>query len=104
MRRIPPLYGGIGLFWHLGTKTKLSGKWSYAGKQDRLSNGDIDDGRIADGGTPAWNTLDIGFHYLLQNVQFQAGVKNLLDEAYRTHGSGVDGIGRSFWLSAKFIP
>lgn len=103
MRRIPPLYGGIGLFWHLGTKTKLSGKWSYAGKQDRLSNGDIDDGRIADGGTPAWNTLDFSFHYLLQNVQLQAGVKNLLDEAYRTHGSGVDGIGRSFWLSAKLI-
>ncbi|MDN5214108.1 TonB-dependent receptor [Fulvivirgaceae bacterium BMA12] len=99
IRRIPPLYGSLGVFWDFSPKLKLVGRWSYAGKQDRLSEGDIDDGRIADGGTPAWNTIDMSLHYTRRHFRVQAGVKNLFDEAYRTHGSGIDGMGRSAWTS-----
>ena len=35
------------------------------------------------------------------NIGF--GINNLFDEAYRMHGSGIDGIGRSFQLIGKFV-
>ena len=35
------------------------------------------------------------------NLVVQAGIKNFFDKAYRMHGSGVDGIGRSFWIAAR---
>ena len=103
MRRIPPIYGSMGVFWHLDSRIKLRGSWSYADKQVRLSQGDIDDDRIAEGGTLAWKTLDISLHYIGQNIHIQTGIWNLFNEAYRTHGSGVDGIGRSAWMSVKLV-
>ncbi len=101
MRRIPPLFGSIGFLWDLNSRFKLNGNIYYAGKQDRLSQSDIDDSRIATGGTPAWNTLNLSFQYRASNMQIQSGLKNLFDETYRTHGSGVDGMGRSLWVSVK---
>lgn len=99
MRRIPPLFGRLGIFWHVNSQIKLDGSFMYANKQERLSQGDIDDERIAGGGTPSWETLDLNAHYLRKNIRIQTGIKNLFDEAYRTHGSGLDGIGRSIWIS-----
>lgn len=99
MRRIPPLFGRMSIFWHLNSKIKMNGSFIYANKQERLSQGDIDDDRIADGGTPGWETFDISAHYSRKNMNIQIGITNLFDKAYRTHGSGVDGIGRSIWLS-----
>jgi outer membrane receptor protein involved in Fe transport len=37
--------------------------------------------------------------YRWRFVTVSAELQNLTNEAYRTHGSGVDGIGRSAWLS-----
>jgi hemoglobin/transferrin/lactoferrin receptor protein len=102
MRRIPPMYGNVGISWQVRPECRVNGTWSYAGTQDKLSSGDIDDDRIAEGGTPAWNTLDLGVNYIFNNIDIQAGTKNLFDKAYRMHGSGVDGIGRSFWIAARF--
>lgn len=101
MRRIPPFFGSMGLFYHVSSRLKLNSVWAHAGKQDRLSNGDIDDDRIAEGGTPSWNTFEVSAHYIRSKMQLQAGIKNLFNEAYRTHGSGVDGIGRSVWVSLR---
>ncbi|MFK5971739.1 MAG: TonB-dependent receptor [Flavobacteriaceae bacterium] len=103
MRRIPPLFGRMGVFWHLNSKIKINGNFIYASKQDRLSQGDIDDERIADGGTPSWKTFGLNAHYLRKNIHIQTGIINLFDEAYRTHGSGVDEIGRTVWASLKLI-
>lgn len=75
----------------------------YAGKQDRLSQGDIDDDRIAINGTPSWNSVDLSMRYINKKMQLQAGLRNLFDEAYRTHGSGVDSMGRSLWMSVKLV-
>ena len=98
MRRIPPLHGLVRVSGQrriLGWEASL--RW--AGRQDRLSAGDIDDHRIADDGTPAWARVDLAGDYQLGGgVQVRGGVGNLLDRAYRVHGSGIDGPGRTFWI------
>ncbi len=102
MRRIPPLFGRLGLRSdHKG----LSGRAEYifAGKQDRLAGGDRSDirisSRLSNGATPAWNVLNIYAGYSYRKYNLNTGVQNLLNRAYRMHGSGVDGVGRSLWVA-----
>lgn len=52
MRRIPPLNGRFGFRYRDQKGIKASTDWIFALKQDRLSNGDIADDRIKEGGTP----------------------------------------------------
>lgn len=97
-RRIPPLNGRVGLTY------QSSGWWVraeglLAGAQTRLAKGDRDDNRIAKGGTPAWQVINLNSGYRWQFVTISAELQNLTNKAYRTHGSGVDGVGRSAWLS-----
>ena len=71
----------------------------FATRQDRLGAGDLADHRIAAGGTPAWNVFSInGGYRVSESLELNGGVENLLDEPYRTHGSGIDAQGRSAWL------
>jgi outer membrane receptor protein involved in Fe transport len=101
MRRIPPLNGKMALQY---SKSKIFGEveFLFAAKQDRLSGGDIDDHRIPDGGTPGWNILNLKTGYSWKTVSLNAGLQNLFNKAYRIHGSGVDGYGRSLWISLQF--
>lgn len=97
-RRIPPLNGRFGLTyqsagWWLRAEALL------AGGQTRLAQGDKDDNRIAKGGTPAWQVVTLNGGYRWKTVTLSAELQNLTNEAYRLHGSGVDGVGRSAWLS-----
>lgn len=101
MTRIPPLFGQIGLLF-----TDNSGFWgrlelTAAGKQDRLSSGDKNDTRIPEGGTPGWLVFNLRVGYDWKWVTLTGGMLNLLDEAYRTHGSGVDGYGRSLLVGVR---
>ena len=98
-RRIPPLNGRVGLAYQ-----PVKGWWAraellMAGAQTRLAKGDQDDNRIKKGGTPAWQVMNLNGGYRWTFVTISAELQNLTNEAYRTHGSGVDGIGRSAWLS-----
>jgi outer membrane receptor protein involved in Fe transport len=36
-------------------------------------------------------------------VELKLGLENLFNEDYRTHGSGINGVGRSAWLMATFM-
>ncbi|QJW89249.1 TonB-dependent receptor [Spirosoma taeanense] len=97
-RRIPPLNGRVGLTY------QSAGWWAraellYAGAQTRLARGDQDDNRIAKGGTPAWQVINLNGGYRWRGLTISAELQNLTNEAYRTHGSGLDGVGRSAWLS-----
>jgi outer membrane receptor protein involved in Fe transport len=101
MRRIPPLNGKLGLKYF---KSKIFGEVEYlfAAKPDRLSGGDIDDHRIPEGGTPGWDILNLKAGYSMEIISIHAGIQNIFNQAYRIHGSGVDGYGRSFWLTLQF--
>jgi outer membrane receptor protein involved in Fe transport len=99
-RRIPPLHGRVAL---RASARRLFGEaeWLWATKQDRLASGDLSDHRIAPGGTPGWSVLNLRATWSAGPLGVRAGVENLLDEAYRTHGSGVDGVGRAAWAAVE---
>ncbi|MBC3786508.1 TonB-dependent receptor [Spirosoma utsteinense] len=98
-RRIPPLNGRAGVTYQPSAGWWARAELLLAGAQTRLAKGDQDDNRIAKGGTPAWQVLNLNGGYRWRFVTLSAELQNLTNEAYRTHGSGVDGIGRSAWLS-----
>jgi outer membrane receptor protein involved in Fe transport len=101
MRRIPPLFGR-NLISYQKAKFSITAEHLYAGKQDRLAQGDIDDNRIPSGGTPGWSVLNIYSDYLITNgLRLRIGLQNLLNADYRYHGSGINGVGRSAWLAVE---
>lgn len=100
MRRIPPLNGRVALSYRSNAWFGQA-EWWFAGEQNRLAGGDKSDHRINPNGTPAWNVLNVKAGYQVQRFSLNIGLQNLLDEAYRIHGSGVDGIGRSVWVSGE---
>jgi outer membrane receptor protein involved in Fe transport len=98
VRRIPPLFG------RLAVEYKLKGwlfnlEWQNAGKQDRLAAGDNEDNRIPSGGTPGWNIFNVNASYELRFIKIDLSLLNLFNQDYRFHGSGVNGYGRSAFLS-----
>ncbi len=101
VRRIPPLFGRLALDY-------TPGRWSFgaeylaAAKQDRLAKGDTEDDRIPAGGTPGWQLLNLyaGVEWRFLSVRLSA--LNLFNVDYRTHGSGVNGYGRSAFVTMGF--
>jgi outer membrane receptor protein involved in Fe transport len=101
LRRVPPFNGKIAATYSLN-KFFVSGELLFAGTQDRLSGGDISDNRIPDGGTPGWEVVNIFAGYQLAFVKMKVGFENIFNEDYRTHGSGINGVGRSAWIMLNF--
>jgi outer membrane receptor protein involved in Fe transport len=101
MRRIPPFNGKIAGHYDYLEPAWISAEWLFASDQNRLSPGDISDPRIQEGGTPGWNVINIYLGYEKHWFSATGSLQNLFDQHYRVHGSGIDGIGRSFWLSVK---
>ncbi len=100
MRRIPPFNGRVFIDyrkqkWGMGTS------YLFAGKQGRLAKGDKDDNRIALGGTPGWNLFNLYGNYTINQLSFYIAVENIFNEDYRTHGSGINGMGRSASLTME---
>jgi outer membrane receptor protein involved in Fe transport len=100
MRRIPPMFGQNSIMWHKN-KTSLQVTHQYAGVQNRLAQGDKDDNRIGILGTPQWNIFNLTGAYTLKQVKVQLGLLNVLNEKYKTHGSGIYGMGSAMSLSLK---
>lgn len=98
LRRIPPFNGRIQCAYQ-------KNKWFagiedvFAWAQTRLAQGDKDDNRIPAGGTPGWNLVNLNMGYETNTYSVRTGIQNLLNVDYRTHGSGINGMGRGWWLS-----
>lgn len=100
MRRIPPANGKTALLFEK-KRFYLESAFLWAIKQNRLSQGDKDDYRIPEGGTPGWTVVNFTGGYAWAHAGVYGGLTNVFNTAYRTHGSGIDGMGRSVWLSIR---
>lgn len=100
LRRIPPFNGRI-ISTYRNNKWFTAAEFQFASRQKRLAQGDKDDNRIPAGGTPGWKLLNFFGGYKFSIVQLNAGMQNIFNEDYRTHGSGINGVGRSAWLSVN---
>lgn len=98
LRRIPPLNGRLRLMYQKDA-FRLGVEFMAASQQDRLSGGDISDHRIPDGGTPDWQVFNLYAAYQYEWLEISLKAENLLNQAYRYHGSGVDAYGRSLWMT-----
>ncbi len=98
LRRIPPLFGRLAADYRF-TKLWFDLEWLAAGKQNRLAQGDMDDNRIPDGGTPGWNVFNFNTGYSWKIITVDLSLKNIFNKDYRYHGSGVNGYGRSLFLT-----
>ncbi len=98
VRRIPPLFGNLSANYRK-EKWSFGVEWLAAAKQDRLAQGDRDDNRIPSGGTPGWNVINLRAGCIVKKITIDLSLINILNEDYRYHGSGVNGTGRSAFLS-----
>lgn len=101
MRRIPPFFGQTSIAWNHKNMT-LACRHQFAGNQIRLAKGDMDDNRIGKSGTPGWNTLNIDASIVLKHLDININLINLLNEKYKTHSSGVFGMGRAAGVTVNF--
>ncbi len=102
MRRIPPLNGRFGVEYRK-SNFFVRPELLFASKQDRLAQGDKDDNRIGKNGTAAWQIVNLysGYEYKWLNISVSA--QNLTNKDYRTHGSGINGVGRSLWITLNVV-
>ncbi|MEO1271306.1 MAG: TonB-dependent receptor, partial [Myxococcota bacterium] len=95
LSRIPPLNGTVEGLWRSNTGFYLGVGYRWATLQDRLAISDQSDDRIPLGGTPGFSVLDLRAGYRHDPYLLVSGVlENVTDEAYRYHGSSVNGAGR----------
>lgn len=103
--RLSPVMVGAGLRWQDdGGRKWLRMDARYVGKADELSEGDEGDTqRIPPGGTPDYFLLDVSGGYgVTEDWDLVLGLKNVLDEAYRVHGSGVNAAGFGVYVSSVY--
>lgn len=98
LRRTPPLNGRAQLQYRNGG-FHAAFELAAATRQDRLAKGDKDDNRIPNGGTPGWQVMNLYGGYRYKAIALNAGLSNLANVDYRTHGSGINGMGRSVWCA-----
>ena len=97
MSKVPPLNGMAGVHWGPNDKFYAEVYAMMANDQSDLSIDDRSDTqRIPPGGTPGYVTYNARFGYkLTESLDLGVTFENLTDEAYRVHGSGQNGAGRS---------
>jgi outer membrane receptor protein involved in Fe transport len=79
----------------------LNAEYLFASKQSRLAKGDKDDNRIPTGGTPGWSIVNLYGNYSIAKLSFNIAIQNIFNQDYRTHGSGINGMGRSASLGLQ---
>lgn len=97
LRRIPPFNGQLGVQYRKDIY-RVGFISDMAASQRRLAQGDKDDNRIQAGGTSGYKILN--FYGGIDHKRFGLNMylNNIFNADYRTHGSGINGIGRSISL------
>ena len=99
LRRMPPFTARLGAEY--GKDRVFGGViFDHANVQRRLEAGDKSDNRIPKSGTPGFNLLNAYGSVALNKVTIRAYLNNIFNTDYRTHGSGINGMGRSVSLTA----
>ena len=104
MPHIPPIFGRTSLDYE--HKKFRSSVWSqYQGwkKLSRYSTSSVDNlNEATEFGTPAWFTLNWTNAYTLNDqVAINFSIENILDQHYRSFGSGVSAAGRNFVIGLR---
>jgi outer membrane receptor protein involved in Fe transport len=95
LRRIPPFNARLGSEYYI-TNYVFGIVFDYASAQRRLESGDKSDNRIPAGGTPGFNILNLHAGVTYRNMTIRTYLNNVFNQDYRTHGSGINGMGRAF--------
>jgi len=101
MRRIPPLQGLVKLTYKQSDYLSIFYRGQFAALQDRLSNGDIKDSRIPEGGTPEYFVSSLGLYTSIDKFFLSVIFENITNEKYKYHGSGLYESGRSVYLKLE---
>jgi len=101
MRRIPPMNGLSSLLYQ-ASKWYVAVEHQWAAAQQRLAQGDKDDNRIPKGGTPAWMLWNMHAGYQASSFSVKVSLHNISNEDYRTHGSGINGMGRALVAGVSY--
>jgi hemoglobin/transferrin/lactoferrin receptor protein len=100
LRRIPPTFGRVD-FQFIEKKYFFKSEVLFANSQKRLAQNDIDDNRIGKNGTSKWSIFNVSSGYNFKQISFNILVNNLFNTDYRIHGSGINGMGRIFYLTTS---
>jgi hemoglobin/transferrin/lactoferrin receptor protein len=98
VRRIPPINGKFGIEYRKNNFFIRPEIW-FASEQTRLAQGDKDDIRIGKEGTKGWLTANIFSGLDKKHYSINLSLQNINNMDYRTHGSGINGVGRSAWIT-----
>ncbi len=95
LSRVAPMNGTAELRWSDPTGLYLGGALRWATTQTRLAISDRSDARIPLGGTPGFAVVDLRAGFRVdRRILVSVVLENVLDNAYRTHGSSINGPGR----------
>ena len=102
--RSMPWSGQIGITWvNMRNDLFIKLLWQHTAKASRLSSGDREDTqRIPPNGTPAYDLVALRFNKeISRKLHLNISLENILNEAYRPHGSGTNqpGFGVNFGIS-----
>jgi len=100
--RIPPLNGSLSLRYDWTDSFTIEPYLRFAASQERLSPRDVRDVRINPNGTSGWLTANLSVTWQYSDVaRISFNIENLSDRQYRVHGSGIDAVGRSLFVSLQ---
>lgn len=100
---IPPVFGKAGVefsYKNFGANFFIL----YNGKKrvEQYGGGEDNIQYATPYGMPAWMTFNIRANYkVTKNFGVEVGVDNLLDTNYRVFGSGISGMGRTFFVTLR---
>lgn len=103
LRRIPPFNARMTVQYE-NKSGNIGLVFDHADPQRRLEAGDKADNRIPAGGTPGFNVLNAYVSKEIKKITLGLYLSNIFNVDYRTHGSGINGMGRAVSLSFVWTP